>query len=50
MDTSTLIPEILRAFLEAEREFLSWLRSGAKTPPKRNSVSSSSNGTAKAQP
>ena len=49
VDTRALVPEILRAFLEADREFQSWSRTaehqpgGASTPP-------SSNGSGKTQP
>jgi hypothetical protein len=50
VDTRALIPEILRAFLDADREFQSWSRSGNKTQPRRSAAPSSSNGTAKAQP
>lgn len=50
VDTRALIPEIIRAFLDADREFQSWTRSGDKTRPPRSAAPSSSNGTAKAQP
>jgi hypothetical protein len=50
VDTRALIPEILRAFLDADRESQSWSRSGDKTQPRRSATPSSSNGTAKAQP
>jgi hypothetical protein len=42
VDTRALIPEILRAFLDADREFNSWSRNaehqprGASTPPSSN--------------
>jgi hypothetical protein len=41
VDTRALIPEIIRAFLEADREFQSGSRSGDKTPatPQRRCVS-----------
>ena len=47
VDTRALIPEILRAFLDAEREFQSWSRS-AQSQPRRVSAPSSSNGSTKA--
>lgn len=49
VDARALIPEILRAFFDADREFQSWSRTaqhqprGASTPP-------SSDGGAKTQP
>lgn len=49
VDARALVPEILRAFLNADREFQSWSRTaehqprGASTPP-------SSDGGAKTQP
>lgn len=49
IDTRALIPEILRAFLDADREFLSWSRS-AESWPRRVSAPCSSNGSTKAQP
>jgi hypothetical protein len=48
VDTRTLIPEILRAFLNADREFQSWSRS-ADHQPRRVSTPASSNGGAKPQ-
>ncbi len=33
VDTRALIPEILRAFLDADREFQSWSRSGGNNQP-----------------
>jgi hypothetical protein len=45
-----LIAEILRAFLDADREFQSWSRSGASNQPCRSSAPASSNGSAKVQP
>lgn len=48
--TRALIPEIIRAFLEVDREFQSWSRSGDKTQPRLSANRSSSNGTAKTQP
>jgi hypothetical protein len=49
VDTRALIPEIIRAFLDADREFQSWSRSGDKTQPCRSPAPSSSNSTAKPQ-
>jgi hypothetical protein len=43
VDTRALIPEILRAFLDADREFQSWSRS-AERQPHRIPVASPSNG------
>ena len=50
VDTRALIPEIIRAFLDADREFQSWSRSCDKTQPRRSATPSSSNGTSNAQP
>ena len=47
VDTRALIPEILCAFLAADREFQSWSRS-AENQPRRVSVPFSSNGSTKA--
>jgi hypothetical protein len=47
VDARALIPEILRAFLDADREFLSWSRS-AERQPRPISSPTSSNGSAKA--
>ena len=47
VDTRALIPEILRAFFDADREFQSWSRS-ADTQPRLVSASSSSDGSTKA--
>ena len=49
VDTRALIPEILRAFPEADREFQLWSRS-ADTQPHRVVIPASSNGSAKVQP
>lgn len=49
VDTRALIPEILRAFLDADREFQSWSRS-AESQPRCVFAPSSSNGSAKTQP
>ncbi|HLW70087.1 MAG TPA: DUF2274 domain-containing protein [Candidatus Binataceae bacterium] len=50
VDARALIPEILRAFLDADREFQSWSRSGGDNQPRRGSAPASSNGSAKVQP
>lgn len=49
VDTRALIPEIVRAFLDADREFQSWSRS-ADSHPCRAATPASSNGNTKAQP
>jgi hypothetical protein len=49
VDTRALIPEILRAFLDADREFQSWSRS-ADSHPRRAATPASSNGSTKTQP
>lgn len=49
IDTRALIPEIVRAFLDADREFQSWSRSGDKTQARRRAPPSSSNGSSKTQ-
>ncbi len=49
VDARALVPEILRAFLDADREFQSWSRSGGDIRPRGGTVPSSSNGSAKAQ-
>ncbi len=48
VDTRALIPEILRAFLDADREFQSWSRS-ADSQPRRLRVPAPSNGSPKTQ-
>ena len=48
VDARALIPEILRVFLDADREFQSWSRSDGDQQPRRVSTPSSSNGSAKA--
>jgi len=48
VDMQVLIPEIL-VFLEADREFQSWSRSGGNNQPRCGSAPASSNGSAKAQ-
>lgn len=49
VDTRALIPEILRNFLDADREFQLWSRS-AERPPRRTATPTSSDGSAKVQP
>jgi hypothetical protein len=48
VDMRVLIPEILGAFLDADREFQSWLRSADSRPP-RVVNPASSNSSAKVQ-
>jgi hypothetical protein len=48
VDSKTLIPEILSAFLEADREFQTWSRSSGSSQHRRPG-SSSTNGDAKSQ-
>jgi len=48
VDSKALIPEILSAFLQADREFQSWARSSGSSHHRRPS-SSSTNGDAKSQ-
>jgi hypothetical protein len=50
VDPRALIPEILRAFLNADREFQSWSRSGAHSQQRHATTPSSNNGSTKAQP
>ena len=49
VDARSLIAEILRAFLDADREFQSWSRS-VENQPRRLSAPTSSNGSTKVQP
>jgi len=49
VDTRSLIAEILRAFLDADREFQSWSRS-ADNHPRRVHALPSSNGSVRTQP
>lgn len=49
VDTRALIPEIIRAFLDVDREFQTWSRS-ADNPPRHAHALPSSNGSAKTQP
>jgi hypothetical protein len=46
VDTRALIPEILRAFLDVDREFQLWSRSAERQPP-RVATSASTNGSTK---
>jgi len=50
VDTRALIPEILGAFLDADREFQLWSRSGARIQQRHTPTPSSNNGSTKAQP
>jgi hypothetical protein len=50
MDSKALIPEILRAFLNADREFQSWSHSGAHSQQRHAPTPPSTNGSTKAQP
>ena len=50
VDTRALIPEGLRAFLEADCEFQSWSRSGDSTPPRCIVAPAPSTASTKAQP
>ena len=50
VDARALIPEILRAFLDADREFQSWSRSDATKQPRRDATPSSHNGSGRTQP
>ena len=49
-DTRVLIPEIIRAFLDADREFQSWSRSGGNNQPSRVPSPASFNDSIKVQP
>ena len=49
VDTRSLIAEILRAFLDVDREFQTWSRS-TDNQPRRVPALPSSNGSAKTQP
>jgi hypothetical protein len=49
VDMRVLVPEILNAFLAADREFQSWSRS-AHSQPHRFVIPAPSNGNAKVQP
>jgi hypothetical protein len=50
MDSKALIPESLRAFLDADREFQSWSRAGAPSQQRHAPILPSNNGCTKAQP
>jgi hypothetical protein len=50
VDTRAPIPEILRAFLDVDREFQSWSRSGGNNQPSRVPSPSSFNDSTKVQP
>jgi len=50
VDTRALIPEILGAFLDADREFQLWSRSGAHSQQRYTPTAASNNGSTKAQP
>jgi hypothetical protein len=50
VDSKALIPEILRAFLDADREFQSWSRSPEHSQLRRVSPPASSDGSTKVQP
>jgi len=49
VDSKALIPEILHAFLEADREFQTWSRSSVSSGHLGGAVGASSNGAAKPQ-
>lgn len=49
VDASALIPEILRAFLDADREFQSWSRSAQSQPSLHASLHATSDGSVDAQ-
>jgi hypothetical protein len=48
VDTRALIPEILRAFLDADRQFQSWSRSADRNQLRRVPTPASTNGSTKA--
>ena len=50
VDSKALIPEILSAFLQADREFQLWSRSGAHSQQRHAPTPSSTNGDTKSQP
>ena len=49
VDSKALIPEILRAFLDADREFQLWSRSGPPSQQRHAPTPSSNNGSTDAQ-
>ena len=50
VDSKALIPEILSAFLQADREFQSWSRSGAHSQQRHPPTAASTNLSTRAQP
>ena len=50
VDSKALIPEILSAFLQADREFQSWSRSGAHSQQRHAPTAASTNLSTRAQP
>ena len=50
VDSRALIAEILRAFLDADREFQTWSRSGADSQRRHAPDAASTNGSTRAQP
>ncbi len=50
VDTKALIPEILRAFLDSDREFQLWSRAADKTEHRRVSAPASPSAGARLQP
>jgi hypothetical protein len=50
VDSKALIPEILSAFPQADREFHLWSRSGASSQQRHASTPSSTDGSTKTQP
>jgi hypothetical protein len=50
VEARVLIPEILRAFLDGDREFQSWSRSPEHSQLRRVSPPASSDGSTKVQP
>jgi hypothetical protein len=50
VDSNALIPEILSAFLDADREFQSWSRSGAHSQQRHAPTAASTNGSTRARP
>jgi hypothetical protein len=49
VDPRALIPEVLRVFLDADREFQMWSRS-AEHQPRRSATPASSDGSGKTRP
>jgi len=49
VDSKTLIPEILHAFLEADREFQTWSRSSGNSSHSAGAIGTPSSGTLRAQ-